>query len=306
MPDYPQNKDCSIWSSGYRAMKPILFLFVVSIGMFALVPQSHAQSLYEPCQNSACALDHTPCVYECQKPELTFKFGVPLWLPEQHGTVTVRGQSAPVHITTRDDFKLLSSDIDMLFAGRLDVKYGSWGAFADGIYYNVAVSENILPRINLTSGFSQAIVDFAVTYDINSLINGSAITQDWEALVLLGGRYNLLDVNQITLTGSRGRSVTRSGERDWVDPIIGGQVRAPLTEDLWLSFRGDVGGFGIGSASHFTWNIEALAEFQCSDCFQLMMGYRLLDIDQRQGSGNNRFVYDMQIKGPITRLVFSF
>jgi hypothetical protein len=238
----------------------------------------------------------------CGEPQLQWKFDIPAWLPEMHGDVTVRGRSAPVNVTTPDVFKLVD-DIDMAAAGRLEVDYDRWGAFADGIYYNLGINEQVSERINVGFGFEQAIVDFAATYDIAPDVG---LPNPWEAELLIGGRYNLLEVDRITVTGPRGNSVTASGKRDWVDPIIGGRMRAPVRPDLDLSFRGDVGGFGIGSASQFTWNIEALAEFKCSESCRLSLGYRLLDIDQRQGSGNDRFVYDMQIRGPIARIGFEY
>ncbi len=288
-------------------MKSWLSVVLAFGGMLYDPSVSFSQNHRWLCLNDSCDVQvaETPCFDQCGEPKLRFKFGVPLWLPEQHGVVTVRGKSAPVNVTTRDDFKLID-DIDNLFAGRLDVNYGRWGFFADGLYYRVLISKNLLDRIDLSSGFSQAIVDFAMTYDVSGLVTRSRWTRDWRALFLVGGRYNLLDANSITITGPRGGSITRSGSRDWVDPIFGGQIRAPLAEDLALSFRGDVGGFGIGSASYFTWNIEALAEFRCNDCLEFKLGYRLLDIDQRQGSGNDRFVYDVQLKGPIARIVLNF
>ena len=167
-------------------------------------------------------------------------------------------------------------------------------------------TETSSSRIDLSVGFAQAIVDFGVTYDIAENLNLPSGPNPWEAEFLVGGRYNLLEADRITITGPRGRSITRSGERDWVDPIIGGIIRAPLNPDLAMSFRGDVGGFGIGSASEFTWNIEALAEYKCSEYCRLMLGYRLLDIDQEQGGGDDRFEYDVQIRGPIARIGFEY
>jgi hypothetical protein len=247
----------------------------------------------------------TASLYECRDPEWRFKFGVPMWLPEIHGTTTVRGRSAPVDVTTREVFDLLD-DIDNIYAGRLDVNYGPWGMFVDGQYFDLSVAGGILERIDLSAGFSQAIVDFALTRDVSESLRSVPGLENSEALLLVGGRYNLLEVDRITITGPRGRSVTRSGERNWIDPIIGGQIQVPVTGQIDLSLRGDVGGFDIDSASYFTWNLEALAEFQCTERLELMLGYRLLDIDQRQGSGDLRFVYDVQLKGPMARLAFAF
>ena len=256
------------------------------------------------CADTGCS-NGCSLVEPCRESKLECKFDIPGWIPEMHGTTTVRGRTADVNVSTREIFESIS-DFDFIFSGQLEVSYERWGFLANGFYYNLGVDEKILPRIDLTAGFSQAIVDFAATYDVSEDLGLTDWNSAWEADVLLGGRYNLLDAEEITVTGPRGRRVTASGSEHWIDPIIGGRFQAPVTEDVCLKFRGDVGGFGIGSSSQLTWNIEALGEFQCSKHCRLSLGYRLLDIDQEQGSGNDRFAYDMQLRGPIAQLGFNY
>jgi hypothetical protein len=52
--------------------------------------------------------------------------------------------------------------------------------------------------------------------------------------------------------------------RGWFDPIVGCRLRVRLRERLTEQVRGDIGGFDIGEASRFTWNVEALLEVRCS------------------------------------------
>ncbi|WP_166825701.1 hypothetical protein [Thalassoroseus pseudoceratinae] len=283
----------------------LAILTVVNLPVTATAENLRSECFVEPTAvfsecGSSCSL-----VEECRQPELECKFDIPGWVPEMHGTTTVRGRTANVNVSTREIFESIS-DFNFIFSGQLEVSYKKWGFLANGYYYNLGVDRSVLPRIDLTAGFAQAIVDFAAIYNVSEDIGLTDWNQSMEADVLLGGRYNLLDTNEITITGPRGRSVTAAGSRQWVDPIIGGRFRAPVTDDFWLTFRGDVGGFGIGSCSQLTYNIEALGRFQCSEHCQLSLGYRLLDIDQEQGSGNNRFAYDMQLRGPIVQLGFQF
>ena len=70
--------------------------------------------------------------------------------------------------------------------------------------------------------------------------------------------------------------------------------------------RGDFGGFDIGDASKFTWNIEAIVEYRCSACCSLMAGWRWLDIDRESASGNRKFGFDINMNGPIMGIVFDF
>lgn len=295
-------------------------LFAVLLLLAARPDSGFSQEPSETLVDSFCGSSTaaSPCCYQTQEPELLFKFGVPVWLPEIHGTTTVRGLSAPVDVTTREVLDLID-DINNIYAGRLDVNYGPWGAYADGLFVDLEVSRDVLERIDLSKRFDTAIVDFGITYDISNHIQQVSAMRNWDAKLLLGGRYILLEAEELRITGPRGNSVTRSGKKDWVDPLIGGQLRAPLTEFVNLSVRGDFGGFGIGTASDFTWNIEAVTEWQCSDCLQVHLGYRVLDIDQQQGTEapprdrfpnlprlSDRFVYDVQMRGPIARVVFEF
>jgi hypothetical protein len=73
--------------------------------------------------------------------------------------------------------------------------------------------------------------------------------------VIGGLRYTKLDVSGdigATLFGPLGggsRTVSRSGDKDWVDPYIGARIQHPLADRWMLDAYADVGGFGVGSTS---------------------------------------------------------
>jgi hypothetical protein len=46
---------------------------------------------------------------------------------------------------------------------------------------------------------------------------------------------------------SRNRAIARSGDVDWVDPLVGFRVRPQLAPGQALVFRLDVGGFDAGN-----------------------------------------------------------
>ena len=62
-----------------------------------------------------------------------------------------------------------------------------------------------------------------------------------------------------------------------------------ISEDVSVWFRGDVGGFSIGSSSDLTWTLATLFEWNLSDNFALVAGYRYVDVDRTSGSGLSRF-----------------
>ncbi len=80
-----------------------------------------------------------------------------------------------------------------------------------------------------------------------------------------------------------------------------------LTDDLSLVFRGDIGGFGVGS--DLTWNVAGLLLYDF-DLFgmdaSVATGYRALYQDFEDGSGANKFAYDVTTQGPILGMVIRF
>jgi len=88
--------------------------------------------------------------------------------------------------------------------------------------------------------------------------------------------------------------------------MVGARATAKLTEKLSLRVRGDIGGFGIGSASDFAWNVVAFLGYQLSRRISFGVGYRIIDIDYERGSGRRRFEYDVTTSGPVLGLAFHF
>jgi len=99
--------------------------------------------------------------------------------------------------------------------------------------------------------------------------------------------------------GPRSRSVSET----WVDPVIIGRAKFPSKK--WMfQLRGDLGGFGIGS--DFTWQVQADIGYRFSKLFQLGLGYRYIGMDYENGSGADRFLYDVDTYGPALKFGFHF
>ena len=67
---------------------------------------------------------------------------------------------------------------------------------------------------------------------------------------------------------------------------------------LGLLLRGDLGGFGIGSASELTWKAYAAFRWRPADRLSLELGYRALSVEYSRGSGANRYVFEGLAHGP--------
>jgi hypothetical protein len=115
-----------------------------------------------------------------------------------------------------------------------------------------------------------------------------------------------LDVAGLTVKGDR--AFAKSGSVDWVDPFIGARLRQVLAPGQNLTLRGDVGGFDVGS--EFTWQVLATYDFQLcvTDRYTLdgYLGYRALSVDYSQGSGNNRYEFDVLMQGPVMGATLRF
>ena len=91
-----------------------------------------------------------------------------------------------------------------------------------------------------------------------------------------------------------------------MDPFIGGRLALSFAENWSFGVRGDVGGFGIGSASQLMWEFDVGFNWSVNDWFSFLFGYRVLDFDYVRGSGSDRFEYDMSLHGPFVAFQFKF
>ena len=89
----------------------------------------------------------------------------------------------------------------------------------------------------------------------------------------------------------------------WVDPVVGGRLVQDLAEDWFLTARGDLGGFGVGS--DFSWNVQGGVGYEVSNSFSLVLQYKALDVDfQNDEAGSDFLSYDTTTHGPLLGFVF--
>jgi opacity protein-like surface antigen len=86
-------------------------------------------------------------------------------------------------------------------------------------------------------------------------------------------------------------TVSRSGDKDWVDPYIGARILHPVSDCWTLVGYADIGGFGVGS--DFTWQAVAGVNYDFSKSVSGKLGYRYLTVDYDK----NGFLYDMDSYG---------
>ena len=123
----------------------------------------------------------------------------------------------------------------------------------------------------------------------------------------VGARLNNLEAGyDIYTNAAGGGTVNRVSSKNitWIDPIIITRAKFAASQKLLFQFRGDIGGFGAGSK--FAWQIQADVAYRISKLLQLGLGYRVISIDYEKGSGNERFLYDVNTFGPVLRIGFNF
>ncbi len=200
---------------------------------------------------------------------------------------------APVDASTNDIF----GNLKMGFMLNFEASNDTWAVGSDLIY------------MNLSSG-----VESGVLIDSGDI---SAKQFAWEIMGLrrvtpwlevgLGGLLNSvkseldLELNNI---GGEIRGVSRTQTKTWFDPMIITRIKSKSGEKFIYQFRGEIGGFGIGS--DFAWQIQAYAGYRFSKLFQVTGGYRIISLDYDGGSGQDRFLYDVDTSGPVIRLGFNF
>jgi hypothetical protein len=123
----------------------------------------------------------------------------------------------------------------------------------------------------------------------------------------VGGLLNSLKVEMnIERMMAGGETLTQNGSQSktWVDPMLIARLSTNPAKKVTGQFRGEIGGFGIGS--DLAWQLQAVGSYRFSKLFDISAGYRVISLDYTSGEGNKAFIYDMVTHGPTVKFGFSF
>lgn len=239
-----------------------------------------------------------------------------LWGAGLVGDLTARGVDIDVDAS-------FSDILDQLNVGAMLFAQGRWRRFVwllDALYMKLEddveaqlISFPLGPTLNaqVKVEMEQALVDLKVGYRVlDREAPGAASGEDRRLVVdlLAGGRWWYMKADVDLRVFVLGPGIFRSAEKstDWVDPLVGARLRVDLTPKLDLAVLGDVGGFGVGSASDFTWQTTAVLGWQVGERWRLHAGYKLLDLDRSKGSGASKLEADVQMRGPVMGASYTF
>ena len=207
-----------------------------------------------------------------------------LWGSGLNGSVGMGKIDADVDASFSD----ILDKLDIAFMGKYRAKKDVWSINADMMYVGLEGSGDIGP----TSG--SATLDQTMF----SLFGGYEVQPGLD--IIAGLRYMNIDVAMNI------GPVNRSRSESWVDPIVGAEYRAPVSEKWSFYGFGDIGGFGVGS--DLSWQLGAYFNYQINDTWSTCLGYRILDIDYEDGNrgDSNRFKYEVRQSGPMLGITAQF
>jgi len=236
-----------------------------------------------------------------------FQFTPYFWLADLDGDSTLSGITGSADL----DFSELWDFVDFGASGRLEACKGRWGFFLDGSYLDLGAdyTASLGPAVIDTEvDLRQTIVDIGLAYRLIQEPVGRDGDQSLTLESLGGVRYEYLkqEAELNVIAGPFAAGTTIGGDEEWVEPFVGARLTWGITKTFAAAIRGDIGGFGIGSASDLTWNLLAGVDWQFRKNMSLKAGYRILDIDYERGSGTSTFGLDAQMKGPILGLSIYF
>jgi len=222
-----------------------------------------------------------------------FEADVYLMFPYMNGETGIGNIiTAPVDASPGDIFSKLK------MAGMLyfEAHTNKWAITSDFVY--MKLNQEVTPGKLLESGdvtAKELIWETAGLYRLLPFLE-----------LGVGGRLNNIsteiDVRRNVFPGTE--EVNESASKTWFDPILITRVATDIKNKCLFQFRGDVGGFGVGS--DLTWQLQAYAGYRFTKVFQITAGYRILSIDYDKGTGTDRFIYNVDTSGPVLKFGFNF
>lgn len=209
-----------------------------------------------------------------------------LWAVSLDGDVAIGPKGDSVTVDFGDIFDNLESAFIVHFETLYKQKYGF---FFDVNFIDIGQSSS-LAETDVDVNLKVTIAELAPYYRWT--------TGDHNFDAFAGILYSKVETDAVFSNSPRGINVSE----DWVDPYLGARWNWLFADQWGTSVKGAIGGFGV--SSDFVWEAAALLTWQPWKHAQFLAGYRAVGIDYETGSGQNRFVYDVTLSGPLLGINF--
>lgn len=235
-----------------------------------------------------------------------------VWGTALKGDVGVRKTEASVDASFKDILDHLNGALML----SLEARKGRFGLLSDSIFAdledNAATGGDRLKIDSTAKMFIQTLAGTwrAGTWQLADFGSAGPLSVTLDPYA--GARYTFL---RAELTGKLdlpdfGIDARRTAQQDehWVDPIVGLRTIWNLGERWSLVAAGDVG--GISTSDQYSAEAWGLVGYRFGlvgeNNANFFAGYRVLKQKYEDGSGRDRFDWDMTIHGPIVGLKIAF
>ncbi len=215
-----------------------------------------------------------------------WEFATTLYLWGSGITSSIGTSRGPIE--SEISFGDILKDLDMAFMGVLEARRGPWGFIGDLMYTDVSSTEDTPFGVL----FSAADVSTRMTtfsgYALYRAVDAPTGTVD----VGVGVRANSLDIDVTLQPGTLPLEAFSVGDT-WVDPLVAGRAKVPLSDRWFATAFVDVGGFGIDS--DLTWQVLGTVGYEINDRWSVSMGYRYMSTERTIGGQD----VQLELSGPI-------
>ncbi len=253
------------------------------------------------------------------------------WALGMNGSVTAWGETVGTDLSFID-FLTKTSAFPLNFSGRVEASNGPFGVYGDLVWAQLRASGSTLqlrsPLADIAVAASAdghlkltlAIAEAGVSYELARWKFLGAANSFTSLDAYAGMRYWFADLDlQLDVAGAAASEllglsqagtlgVAKSGALQWVDPVVGLRARHEFAPGERFETRGDIGGFGAGSA--FSWEVYGgyAHDFEWNGLkLTSSIGYRALSVDYSKTNSNGRESgVNAVLHGPVTSLGLRF
>ena len=232
-----------------------------------------------------------------------------LWAISMNGDATVKGLEAEVDVSFHD----IWDELNFAFMLEYEARRGNWGLWGNTIYANLGNSDVEGPagltKIDPTiTALWQGLGGFyrLGTWDLADAPGKKtpSVTVDTH----FGARYTYLDLKLDFKGVYQGLVNNVNQDKSWVEPLVGVRTIWDISERWTATLAGDIGGVAFGS--DFAWDAFGLIGYRFDlfgeDNASAFAGYRALSQGYKDGSGDDKFEWDVTLHGPIVGLAITF
>jgi hypothetical protein len=161
-------------------------------------------------------------------------------------------------------------------------RWNRWVLLADTLFLNLA-NDKATPRLG---PFTNAQVQ-AKTLIFDPEFGYQVFRREGVELNVLGGERFWHLKNDLDFSRGGVERLEVSHTRNWVDPTVGAQFRRDLSRILYVTAKGDIGGFD--AAASIDWQAFGGLGMKFNDRISGIVGYRHLAVDY----ANQGFLFDL-------------